>query len=73
MAFNSRFKKCRAGFGLGFGCDFCVYAGFCSPIKVTIYLFIESILNTVCVMFSYSEGGLYILIAHTAGFICMYK
>ena len=60
MAFNSRFKKCRAGFGLGFGCDFCMYAEFCSPIKVTIYLFMESILNTVCVN------------SHTVKVVCIY-
>ena len=30
-------------------------------------------LKNVCVMFSYNVGGLYILIAHTAGFICMYQ
>ena len=38
-----------------------------------MYLYILNTFDAVCVMFSYSEGGLYILIAHTAGFICMYK
>ena len=31
------------------------------------------ILKTCKILLSYNVGGLYILIAHTAGFICMYQ
>ena len=55
------------------GLTFVCTQNFVAILRMQCICLSQNILNTVCAMFSYSEGCLYAIIANTAGFICMYK